>query len=398
MRTPMSRREARFPSVRWSGAIAAVAVGLAAGRAAAQDWYWHGGSSANWSDLANWNSAADGSGSTPASTAALQNKILMLWTTKPNLPSNQDIESLAVSQLRFDATVTSFTITGQPIQINGYINNTANPATTQTVTFQNHLVLNSGTAWVLQSRPFVVRVEGGMSETGGSRSYAADQNGRAEFRSPVTITGGWRNNQTVAAFYGMETLGTFPSTLNPDYFRTGWGTMQFNSPDGSPYEYELPATVGGMSTESLALNVPTDVVVVFHGPTAESAANKGINKLGGGVLYLNGNNTFTGTITLSDGMLVLGGSLSAGDGTKAIGTNNGTLDLNGHDVLGRKLTFANPSGFQSSGVLRNSNRSVEATLDGNMTTVANSGSIVQFGGPGTVLQKMTSGCWRGCAA
>lgn len=126
-------------------------------------------------------------------------------------------------------------------------------------------------------------------------------------------------------------------------------------------------------------------MVVFQGPISEDAANRGVSKWGGGVLYLNGTNTFTGAITLQDGMLVLCAPVSAGDGTTpAIGTSNGTLDLNGHDVLGRRLTFANPSGFQSSGVLRNSNRSVAATLDGNMTTVANSGSIVQFGGPGAI--------------
>lgn len=384
MRTSMSRRKARGSLVRWTGALAAVAVGLAAGQSAAQDWYWLGGSSANWSDLANWNSAADGSGSAPASTAALQNKTLMLWTTKPNLPSNQDIESLAVSQLRFDDTVTSFTITGQPIQLNDKINNTANPATAQTVTFNNVVVLNSTSAWSVRGNTRFELV-GGMQEVGGSRYFSANDGGRIGFFGPVTTTGGWRNNQATAVFHGMETLGTFPATLNADYFRTGYGTMQFNSPDGAPYEYELPATVGGRSTTTLALNVPTDVVVIFHGPISEDAANRSVTKWGGGVLYLNGTNTFTGSISLQDGMLVLGGPLSAGDGaTPAIGTTSGTLDLNGHDVLGRRLTFSNPSGFQSSGVLRNSNRAVASTLDGNMTTVANSGSIVQFGGPGAI--------------
>jgi autotransporter-associated beta strand protein len=384
MRTHMSRREARGSLARWTGVVAAVAVGLAAGRSAAQDWYWLGGSSANWSDLANWNSAADGSGSAPASTAALDNKKLMLLTTGDNLPSNQDIAALAVNELMFDATVTSFTISGEPIQINSKINSTANPAAAQTVTFNNVLVLNSTSAWSVRGNTRLELV-GGMGEVGGTRGFAANDGGRISFFGPVTTTGGWRNNQATAVFHGMETLGTFPSTLKADYFITGYGTMQFNSPDGAPYEYELPATVGGTSTTTLALNVPTDVVVVFHGPISEDAANRSISKWGGGVLYLNGNNTFTGGISLQDGMLVLGGSLSAGDGTTpSIGTTSGTLDLNGHDVLGRRLTFSNPSGFQSSGVLRNSSRSVEATLDGDMTTVANAGSIVQFGGPGAI--------------
>lgn len=365
-----------------TGVMVAVAAGWPAA-SLAQHWYWTGDVSENWSDVANWNSATNRTGVAPADISELTNKNLMLLTTGANLPSNQDIADFAVNQLMFDATVTSFEINGKPIQLNNTINNNGNPATAQAVTFRNDLVLNSSGGWRVESR-LSIYIYGSVSETGGSRSFAANFIGNIHFLGPVTITGGFKNNQTTAVFYGIETTGAHPAEFDNAYFSSGHGTMRFRSPDGGRYDYEFGDTVGVRTTTALALNVDDNVTVTFAAPVCEDATSgRALKKNGDGVLYLNGTNTFSGTLSADGGMVVLGAPLTNSTASATIGGNSG-VDLNGHDVTGRKPSFSNTSGFHSSGTIRNSAIGAESLLTGDFNNIASSGTVIQFGGGGDI--------------
>ena len=58
----------------WRALLAGVVFAAFAGSANAQDWYWTGAASANWSNPANWNSAADGTGTAPETVQDLFTK------------------------------------------------------------------------------------------------------------------------------------------------------------------------------------------------------------------------------------------------------------------------------------------------------------------------------------
>lgn len=172
--------------------LAVVAFALVAGPAVAQDWYWIGGTSTNWSDMANWNDTEGGGSATPSSTDDLQDQDLVLLTDGTHLPSNQDIAPLEVNKLMFTSALDSFELYGQPIQINGIIDTHSldgDPSVGQRISFYNDLILNSSTAWIIDDR-VTVALYGAVSETGGPRSFACNQGGRVELRGPVTITGG----------------------------------------------------------------------------------------------------------------------------------------------------------------------------------------------------------------
>ena len=356
------------------------AVAVCAGTVHAQDWYWIGGTSPNWADLSNWNDAADGSGSAPSAAGDLQNKDLMLLTTGTNLPSNQNIGGLAVSELMFDASLTSFTVSGEPIQLNHRFNTVGNPGSGQTVTFENDLVKNASSSWIVRNK-VTFSMEGEVSEIGGSRSHGGNHNGRVEFHGPVTISGGFRNNQSRAAFYGMETTGTAPAAFDADYFRSGYGSWQFSSPDGDFYRYDLAADAGMTTTENPGVFVDDDVVLTLNAPVTENNPGKSVTKWNDGVLVLNGANTFTGELSPARGLVILNGSLEPLD---MIDPDHGSLDLAGNDVICDELRFSNGSGFMSTGGIRNTDRTTTSTVDGDITNMGSNPSVRQFGGPGNI--------------
>lgn len=345
----------------------------------AQDWYWTGAVSENWSDTGNWNSAADGSGAAPADIAQLSGKSIMLRGDGAYQPANQDIEGLAIKNLMMDATVVSFDMRGAPLTFD-VVNNTGDPSANQTVRFFNPLVTTSSSGWSVKGK-LSLELWGGYGESGGSRSFACNYGGNVHFYGPVTITGGFHHNQATANYYGIETTGVFPAEFDEDYFSTGYGVMAFRlPPETAFYRYRFPATVGGKTTQTLNLRTAENVDVVFDGPIC-GAEGKAVEISSPGTVYLNGKNTFPGDFKPNGGMTVLGGSLAPGG---KIVVNLGTLDLFGHDVLGRTLTFENGWGVSKNGGIVNSDEEHEATLDGDITKLASNANVAQFGGRGDI--------------
>lgn len=107
------------------------------------------------------------------------------------------------------------------------------------------------------------------------------------------------------------------------------------------------ATIGGLKgnrvlTLTNALDQPMTLTVGGNGQsTAYSGAlsgTGGITKTGGGTLYLSGNNSYTGTTTVTTGGLTL-----VGNGVKPSGAWRPVLELGGADIQGGSMLFQYPS-------------------------------------------------------
>ncbi len=339
---------------------------------------WNGSTSSDWSNPANWDVGPPTSGDD------------VVLTSAGSAPANQDIAGLDLNAITFATDALSLTISGQDFTV-GRINAERSSGDPETYTFQQNVAIKQG-GWTVR-RPSVLRFEGTVSESGGSVGFSANNNGQIQFVGPVTITGGFRNNQTTVQFFGLETTGAKPGALDDDYFRSGYGAWRFRSPDGSFYnDYVFDANVGVTTTNTARFIVDDDVQVTLAGPVAENDAGKSLLvgdvhvSEGSGVLVLAGNNTFTGGINVARGLLVLDGAVAPGTGGARLTLGApAAIDLAGHDLLGRDLQYNNGFGFLGSGNVRNSDTTATATVNGDMTQVGTGSGSANFGGPGDIL-------------
>ncbi len=102
-----------------------------------------------------------------------------------------------------------------------------------------------------------------------------------------------------------------------------------------------------------------------------SGSGGSINKTGSSTLTIEGNNTYTGGITITNGTIKLGHNNAAGSGNISIlGSNigaRGTLDFNGFN-LSNNITLSNlGTGVNTEGIIQNTNTSGASTLSGTLT-------------------------------
>ncbi len=129
---------------------------------------------------------------------------------------------------------------------------------------------------------------------------------------------------------------------------------------------------------------------IADGPTAVSINKFGVTNYyntsgnvvsndGGGLLVLNGNNSYTGTVTVSAGTLRIGHANALGSTTGGTTVSAGAvLDLNGQTVGAEALTISG-SGISSGGALINSNTSTAASYAGNIAMTGGT----SYGGAGS---------------
>lgn len=364
----------------WRALLAGVVFAAFAGSANAQDWYWTGAASANWSNPANWNSAADGTGTAPETVQDLFNKSLQLQAG-PSLPEYQDIPDLAIRDLHLYSNLTSFAISGEPIQLNLIYNRNDPPEGNLTVTFSNDVVVASSSTWNVCSR---VRLDfyGTVSETGGSQRIGGYGAGSLAFYGPVHLTGGWYSPQVNIFFYGMENIGAYPTNAVMSYMATGYGSFKFNLPEGEEtYEYELGPNIGIQTTGSPNINIADNVVVRAEGPVNEDTPGKSITKWGGGTLILTAEPQLKGTFSVGDGIVDLRTPVNHGVGRFSL---IGSLFLNGNDVSVDEYSFYNGTGAGGGGVMVNSDRERTSVIRGTITSLANWWTGHQFSGGGDI--------------
>ena len=353
-------------------------------------WFWTGNVSTNWADVGNWNTVDDGSGDTPEAISELVNQNVMLSTTGARLPSNQNVEGLSLGELMFPNTTTAFAIDGKPLiiaRVHTANNNTH--AIDQPVTFFNELIIKqSANMWAVRDKiPMMIR--GGLSGTNGAQRFTANNGGKTHFLSPLAITGGFNSDQIETYFYGMETTGVHPTdVVNNSYFQGKNGRFVFNPPEGYPssklYEYEFNEYVGAQNVKFLFFQ--PSVAATFNGPISDTEAGFSTQKNYDGVLFMNGDFSLLGTLDVSNGMIVMNADIAAQDSASPLlSFGNGTVELNGNDVVDYRLRFANSTGFRDSGNVKNANMRKESVITGDFFQYSSGGNAVQFGGAGDIL-------------
>jgi autotransporter-associated beta strand protein len=158
-------------------------------------------------------------------------------------------------------------------------------------------------------------------------------------------------------------------------------TLTYNgsiNPNGGAGSEVRSAVIGGSTV------VFNSVIGGIYGVRTQSStsydadgvafANNGL-----GTLILNGNNTFTGNVTVGVGTLQLGHVNALGTTAGTTFVTGGTLDLNGF-TISETITRLSGTGVLSSGAIINTNLSSRAGISGGMTLFGNA----SVGGAGDI--------------
>ncbi len=200
--------------------------------------------------------------------------------------------------------------------------------------------------------------------------------GSLTFNSPgtllLTAANTFTGNTRVAA--GTLELGNALALQNSvlDLAAADAGTVAFTVPGATTY------TIEGLSG-SRALDIGGNTLSLGGTATASnfsgdlSGAGGSLIKTGTGTLTLSGNNTYSGSTTISaDGGIVMAGSTAA-FGTSTVyvnGTNANPsmLDLNGQTLANNiELEFRNTGDASNTGVLKNTDTATTAVLNGTLS-------------------------------
>ena len=364
--------------------LAALSACVAGASAFAQDWFWIGDVSPNWSETNNWNRAADGSGTAPANVDALLNKNLYLQTNGAHPPTNQDIDNFAVNQLEFCKTNSSHMISGKPIQLNYRIAIAGWPAAGFNIDIHNDLAVNSPSEWGTSGEFAAVHLYGDVSGIGANQTIKAGGDGHVHFHMPVSSTKGFAFDSATAHFYGMETLGPAPQEFLDGYFTTGRDGISFHSPNGSYYEYEIDENMGiKASRANGAIKVADNVTALVNGAVSGASPGLTVQKDHGGLLVLNKADILQTRLFINSGLVALNASQSVAEPQHINAGSYSAFDFNGQDLDGFDLHYNGDGGFHGSGLFRSSNRERESRITGDIA-VFGRGSTTHFGGAGDI--------------
>ncbi len=257
-----------------------------------------------------------------------------------------ELPILATASSTISATIGTATTGSLTLSGSGNVTLTATNAYTGT-TFINNAILTSGANNVLSS--------GGVTVVGGTYNL----NGNSDTVGSISINAG-----TIATGAGTLTgNGTFTTVANANFASIITGNLG------------LGANATFTINDGLMDNDAVISAVISGGFTFAKAGN--------GILELSGSNSYTGTTTISGGILRLGASGGATNtplGTTAGGTTvsgaSSALDLNGYSLgTSEALTL---SGALATGALQNTS-STAVTYTGLITLGAASTIISNYG-------------------
>jgi autotransporter-associated beta strand protein len=258
--------------------------------------------------------------------------------------------------------------TGNTLTINGTIGGGANTWATARVNSGTLTLNNTVTNLSGANNGFGVYLSGGNLNYNADGAIAGAGDNNNNRGGSLSITSGTLDNTRGSA---ISTSGLTFLNINGDFTFGGSNNLTLGSTTvslGTPAGTSRTITTNGTATLAIG-------GVIANGSTANS-----IIKLGTGTLTLNGNNTYTGGVSVRNGVVELG---NAG----ALGTGNLTLgDASGSNSAGIK---ANLTTVIANNIVVASGSSGNATI----TTVNGGGTTVTFSGNVSLNKDLTINAW-----
>jgi fibronectin-binding autotransporter adhesin len=239
-----------------------------------------------WSHKANW------AGDPPSGSDDLVFGGMAKLTSNDN-----DISGLAPNSITFNNTAGNFTLSGDPITLNGTVtNNSAN--STQTIALP--MSLTSG-AKVFNAASGNLVISGPMSGTGGitkTGTHTLTLSGANTYAGGTTLSAG------TLVIGNASALGSSNATLTINA-----GSLNLNGT--SITVGNLTGTGGTITSTSstnrtLTLGSGNATGGNFQGVIEDGSGITSLVKVGSGTIRLSGNNTYTGTTTIAAGTLQIG--------------------------------------------------------------------------------------------
>jgi autotransporter-associated beta strand protein len=371
-------------------AAAAVLMGLAfAAQAAVTTNTWNGGgANGNWTTGGNWG------GTAPSTAAGVTNALVFGGTSQ--LSMNNDYTSflagLGISANNTGVTFTNdntsgktgqFTLSGNKLLLGGNIQSTQVNSGSLTDTIALDMQIKGGTRVITAAKNHSIEVSGVISEDAGGKVLTttgnSDNSGKVKLSGLNTFTGDMKlnggttvmntlANTNVASSAGKGSViwigaGTVDTTLEYTGAATstdrkillgidsgtqnsgsridnnGSGTLSFTRATFN----DTRLSVG--STRTLTLGGSNNGVIDGIIQDNSSTGAVALVKAGAGTWTLKGNNIYTGTTIVSNGLLVVDGSLAGGAVTvKSGATLGGSGNIGGVTTIDGMLKPGNSPG------------------------------------------------------
>ena len=169
--------------------------------------------------------------------------------------------------------------------------------------------------------------------------------GAGSLGAPTTVANG-----TIALNGGTLRYTGAPQTTDRVLNLTASSSVDASGSGPLTFTSALTSTTGGSKT--LTLTGTGAFANTFQGAIVNGSGTTSLLKTGSGTWVLSGNNTYTGSTTVSDGTLSLGSSSSLLNNTALTVASNvpgstATLDLNGFNAIASSLTLGDAAGSSS---------------------------------------------------
>jgi len=335
---------------------------------------WDGSESGDWSVAANW----------VGGVAPVDGDDVEI-TGDGTAPTSLDIAGLSLGVLTFSNDFPTMTISGEDFSVN-QINalRSSGDGAEHTNTFDVNVTMSQIISWTVNSSSELV-FNKTLGESVSPWPIDAYGNGDIVLKGTNMFTGGLRNNQTEVEFYSDDNLGPAPGSPDPDFFRSGYGNWLISSTNGYS-EVTIHSNRGMTLTANPWLRANDNVAVTYNGVITEDAAGRGltINVGMAGWLILGGDSDFSGNLDIQGGQVILNhdNALGSGQAGSTISLYH-TLDLNGHDMPTRDISSNNGQGYESRGMLVNTDTGTAVTVSGDWANGSTPGRM--FGGPGDII-------------
>ena len=337
--------------------LAGVLLALLTGPASAQtSGTWTGGTG-NYSNTGNWSGGTVASGSGATMTVDLTGNATITFDTGAtigNLALSRSNTGQSLTLQGSGTTLTFSVASGTPLwDITSYYSTfdyvtNLNIAGSQGLTFHgrsNALVLQSGTTWTGFSGTVTEGLAGSGSDVESMELYAQGNNvlSGTDFVMNAGNSTGYGNARLIINGGTTQTIGALSNTNNgsqtayisayggsDNFFATPGGSNTL----GSASAATLQVGNGGDSGTFTGIIGATTDGLGTNGADATSgvaAANADLNivKIGSGTQTLSGTNVYTGSTTISNGVLAVGGA-----GQLGAGTYSNTISNSGTFVYG----------------------------------------------------------------